>query len=326
MAKNEILFIINCLSSYSSKENPRTLKEIHKILTNEYNLGITSSALRKELEFLIKDNSPYKVSKETNKANYKERVYYLVSESFELHELRYLMDAVSAARFISVDETRKLIYKLRALTDEVTSRRLANELVAIDGKVAINHFSTNIQMIHEAIKEKKCLKFQYGRYDVNKEFILSREGNFYEVIPYGVIWSQEYYYLIGRERTKDIKVHYRIDRMSNVKRTQHTGIAEAGFDLKKYVAQLFHMYSGETNNIAIEFDNHLINVVIDRFGLDAKVRPLEDNCFLLEIEGVVSQGLVRWLLTWGADAKAVGPAKLVDMMKIEILRYEGLYT
>ncbi|WKA56752.1 WYL domain-containing protein [Planococcus shixiaomingii] len=66
-------------------------------------------------------------------------------------------------------------------------------------------------------------------------------------------------------------------------------------------------------------------MVIDRFSMDVKTRNLGNGFFLLEVEGVVSMGLVRWLLTWGADAKAVRPAKLVDMMKREIDRYAGLY-
>ena len=326
MTKNRILTITDCLASFSSKENPRTLTEINTLLVNEYGLEITLNALRKELEFLIKGNTPFELVKEKNRNNHQENVYYPASNHFAIHELRYLMDAVSAARFISADETRKLVYKLRALTDEVTSKRLANELVNSEGKVDIDHFSDNIQTIHEAIREKKCVEFRYGRYNVKKEFILSRDGGCYEVIPFGVIWSQEYYYLIGQERGKETKVHYRIDRMSSVSKTEETWTDQPGFELEKYVGQLFHMYSGEKRNIAIEFDNHLINVVIDRFGLGAKVRPLDDHRFLLEVEGVVSQGLVRWILTWGADAKAVRPISLVNMMKTEIRRYDGLYT
>ena len=75
--------------------------------------------------------------------------------------------------------------------------------------------------------------------------------------------------------------------------------------------------------ISIEFDNHLINVVLDRFGLKARIKPIDgEGKFLLEIEGIVSMGF-RWLLTWGADAKVIRPESLIDLMKIEISKYKG---
>lgn len=326
MSNVVLLNIIDCLTKNTSKENPKTLEQIHDLFFNEYQVEITPGNLRKKLESLVHKESVFKVVKEKNPINYRENVYYLLSNPFELHELRYLMDAVSSARFISHEGTYKLISKLRTLTDKETSIRLENELISSEAKIIAPHFSDNIQTIHEAIKEKYWLKFRYGRYNVDKDFVLSRNGDAYEVIPYGVVWNQEYYYLIAQEKGKDYKVHYRIDRMKDIEKAEQKWVSEQGFNLQKYVSQLFHMYSGEKSNIAIEFDNHLINVVIDRFGLDASIKRIDDERFLLEFEGIVSTGLVRWILTWGADAKAIRPAKLVEDMKKEIERYKGLYS
>lgn len=326
MTRTRVLAIINCLSTYSSKDEPITLQKIKGILKQEYGLDLTDKMISKELNYLQSTEALYQVVKEKNKDNYKENVYYLKDTAFQVHELRYLMDAISAARFISPAETAQLIYKLRGLTDELTSKRLANELVLSEGKVAIKHFAENIQTLHEAIRAERCVKFQYGRYNVDKEFVLSREGGFYEVVPLGVVWSQEYYYLIAQDREKEKIIQYRIDRMNNVSKTEESFSPIPGFNLKNHVAHLFNMFSGEKGSIAIEFDNHLINVVIDRFGLEARIKKISDTRFLLETEGIVSDGLVRWLLTWGADAKAVRPVELVKRMKKEVERYQGMYT
>lgn len=325
MTRKRLLAIINCLSAYSSSEKPLTLQEIKVLLTQEYELELTDKMIRNELVFLQTSASTHNLIVGKNVRNYRENVYYLENMSFQVHELRYLMDAVSSARFISQPETRQLIYKLRNLTDEVTAKRLANELIHSDGKIVMEHFAENIQTLHEAIKLKKCVKFQYGRYNVEIEFILSKDGGYYEVIPLGVVWAKEYYYLIAKELDKEKIVQYRIDRMSSVLKTDDSWTPEPGFDIEKYVSQLFNMYTGEISNIAIEFENHLINVVIDHFGIDARIKQASDTSFLLETKGVVSDGLVRWLLTWGADAKAVRPAKLVEQMKKEVERYVGMY-
>ncbi|TWT13143.1 YafY family protein [Planomicrobium sp. CPCC 101079] len=326
MIRDRLLAVVNCLATYSSEEEPLSLQEIKKILESEYDLELTDKMIRKELKFLESAESSYDFFTRRSATNHRENVFYLKNTAFEVHELRYLMDAISAAKFISPKDTLELIYKIRRFTDEKTSKRLSNQLVKSEAKIEIKHFADNIQAIHEAIRLNKCIKFQYGRYNVDKDFLLSRDGGFYEVIPFGVIWSQEFYYLIAQEHGQENIKQYRIDRMSNVLESDKSWIEYPGFNLEEYVSKLFNMYSGEVSGLAIEFDNHLISVVIDRFGLDAKTRNLGNGRFLLEVEGVVSMGLVRWLLTWGADAKAVRPAKLVEMMKKEIDRYAGLYT
>lgn len=320
------MYVYDCLVAYSSKENPLTLSEIKDYLESTFDLQLEDRAVRKELEELENMHGPYEIVISKSKENYKVNVYHIKNRSFELHELRYLMDAVSSARFISPNETKQMIYKLRSLIDDKNSERLSNELVNVEGKVSVSGFSDNIQTIHEAIKSKQCLRFQYGRFNVGKEFLLSREGKYYEVSPFGVIWSQEYYYLIANEFGKEDKIHYRIDRMRNVTQLDKPMREEPEFNLEVYISKLFHMYPGEMSGIAMEFDDHLINVVIDRFGLGARIKSLDNGRFLLEVEGVVSMGLVRWLLTWGADVRAIRPQKLVDDMKKEIQRYEGLYT
>lgn len=325
MIRNRFVAIYNCLSTQSSEEYPLTLSEIQEHLENQ-EIHLESKAIRTELKHLETMDVPFQIVKGKNRLNHKENVYHIKKRTFELHELRYLMDAVSAARFISPRETEQMIIKLRGLIDEKNAERLGNELVNSEGKVSSPDFAENVQTIHEAIKSKSSLTFQYGHYNLNKEFVLRRNDEFYEVSAFGVIWNQENYYLIALESDKEVKVHYRIDRMRNVSKTGNTMRDEPGFNLETYVSKLFHMYSGDMSGIGIEFDNHLINVVIDRFGVNAKIKQINRQKFLLEIEGVVSMGLVRWLLTWGADAKAVRPQKLIDLMKKEIERYDGLYT
>lgn len=326
MTRNRLLAIINCLFTYSNKDAPITLQKIKSILNQEYGLVLSDKMIRKELGYLQSPESIHSIGIAKNKQNHREKVYYLENTSFQVHELRYLMDAVSSARFISQPETAQLIYKLRGLTDELTSKRLANELIHSEGKIVMDQFAENVQTLHEAIRSKRCVKFQYGRYNVQKDFIFSRDKGFYEVIPLGVVWNQEYYYLIAHERGKETIIQYRIDRMRSVSKTDDSWTPIPGFELKKYVSQLFHMYSGEKSGIAIEFENHLVNVIIDRFGIDAKITAISDTRFLLETEGIVSDGLVRWLLTWGADAKAVKPVELVERMKEQVQRYQGMYT
>lgn len=53
------------------------------------------------------------------------------------------------------------------------------------------------------------------------------------------------------------------------------------------------MYTGEEQNIEVEFDNHLINVVIDRFGTGANIKKISEDRFRRITSAIISDGLVR---------------------------------
>lgn len=147
--------------------------------------------------------------------------------------------------------------------------------------------------------------------------MFSRKGDCYYVKPLALVWNNQFYYLIGEyEQEGDIR-HYRVDRMRNVAALERTFLSNPSFDVSKYTNKLFHMYSGEERNIEIEFDNQLINVVLDRFGVNVPITRHTDQTFRISINAVLSEGLIRWLLTWGGDAKVLNPPSLVERMKAE---------
>ena len=138
------------------------------------------------------------------------------------------------------------------------------------------------------------------------------------MLPYGLVWSQDFYYLIAKTVGDGKMKHFRVDRMRNIYVKKNKFVKEPSFDMNQYLRKLFHMYSGEEISIEVEFDNHLVNVVIDRFGPEADIRPMPNGRFKLFSKVIFSDGLVRWLLTWGSDAKVLHPPKLVQRIKEDI--------
>jgi hypothetical protein len=54
--------------------------------------------------------------------------------------------------------------------------------------------------------------------------------------------------------------------------------------------------------------------IIDRFGVHANIKPNSPDTFLLKTNVILSEGLTRWLLTWGGNAKLLYPKELIDTM------------
>jgi len=326
MDRKRFLKIIEALERNTYKENGMTISQIEDYLKdNNINAGLRG--IRNDLKFLESIDSPKKITA-YRQSQRTEKYYWLEKPLFELYELRLLMDAVSAARFISEKTTKEMIKKLKSLTCIPLAEKLENELVNSETKFDTPYFADNLQTIHEAIHQKRVLTFCYGRYNVDKKFVLSGNGSpkIYQVLPYGILWSQEYYYLIAAVGKERKLVHYRIDRMRTVEIGEEQFVPDPSFNLYRYRSKLFHMYSGEEQNIEVEFNNHLINVVIDRFGTGANIKKISEERFRLITSAIVSDGLVRWLLTWGSDTKVIYPPNLVSRMKEETQKFAQLYN
>lgn len=322
-SKARFLKVKEILEKETDDDHKLTLKEIISKLENEFGptFKVEKKAILDDIQSL-KDNQFYIVE---DHGMHNATLYCHPNKIFDIYELRVLIDAVSSARFISKNETKKLIEKIKGLTSKPLQKRLENS-IHIDEKVKCtdNKIKYYLDAIHRAISEQKKLSFQYGSYTTDKEFKLHREGEEYAVIPYELVWSNDYYYLIARDNIHRDVIHYRVDRMRNVKVTKES-FEVRDFNVDDHLRKTFNMYSGVEDIVEIEFDNHLINVVIDRFGCDIDIKKTDDKTFKIRIHAAISKGLVRRILTWGSDAKVLSPQYLVNEIKAEGRRILDMY-
>ena len=69
------------------------------------------------------------------------------------------------------------------------------------------------------------------------------------------------------------------------------------------------MYGGEDRKIILEGENHLVGVVIDRFGTDVMIHPHKESLFYATVTVTVSPQFFGWLMhepdmvdpVWGVD-------------------------
>lgn len=106
--------------------------------------------------------------------------------------------------------------------------------------------------------------------------------------------------------------------MRNVEELDKKYPEDREFNLNKHLESCFNMYPGKVETLRIEFDNHLINAIIDRFGVDVKIERVDKNNFVLTTRAAINKGLVRWILNWGSDARVLSPESLVQEIKLEI--------
>jgi len=59
----------------------------------------------------------------------------------------------------------------------------------------------------------------------------------------------------------------------------------------------------------------LINPIIDKFGLEADIKQMDENTFILKTKAIISEGFFHWLRGWGSKARLLSPSNLVEQMK-----------
>lgn len=321
-ARDRLLEVMRILKNDTDDREMMTIHDLHGSFTESQNPGI--GAVRKDLEALEKSSMfPVKAVQEKEGMTKK---YYYEGRLFKIHELRILMDMISAAKFIPKHERNLLLVKIKKLTSRRIAEQLKNELQVADKP---NHEEVGIvsyiHQLHEAVQENRIIAFQYGDYNKNIEFALRDEGNDYLVEPYELVWKKERYYLIGNFVSKDQIRQYRVDRMRNIRVLDEVFVPEPNLNIDKYISGMFHMFGGDTISLEVEFDSSLLNAIVDRFGVDANITIQKNDTFVLKTRAVMSRGLLQWLLRWGSDAKVLHPEKLVTEMKEEAKKLYDLY-
>lgn len=237
--------------------------------------------------------------------------YYLASRQFELAELKLLVDAVQASKFITSKKSGELIGKLETLCSKAQAKQLHRQVVVTNRNKAINEsIYYNIDIIYNAIAENSKIRFQYFEWSVNKEMRLRRDGAFYEASPWLLSWDDENYYLIAYDdRSREIR-HYRVDKMLKIgllSVPREGKDAFEDFDVAGYSKKTFGMFAGEEETVTLRCDSSLTGVMIDRFGKDVAIRGLDDAHIRARVNVAVSRQFFGWVTGLGAAVQIESP-------------------
>ncbi|ASK61996.1 WYL domain-containing protein [Virgibacillus phasianinus] len=279
--------------------------------------------IKRDLEIL--DELDFEIVR--NKGKFGKIYYSHQARLFETYQLRLMVDAILSARFITTNEKKKLINKMKQLTSKHIGKTLPEPIMfGLTKNMDYELVKLNIDCVHRAISEGKALTYKYGKYNVEKEFEFHRDGDRYYVEPYALIWQNDFYYLIGYfAGTQEIR-HYRLDRIREIEISEQTFVKNNDFHLQEYINQSFHMFAGEEIWIKVQFHADLVNVVLDRFGKEADIKKIDGDHFVLTTKAKLSSGLINWILTWGNQAKVLSPDYLVDQVKEKIKQMQEVYA
>ena len=321
--KLKMLYLVKILSEETDDSHALTLQEIVSRL-EAYGVNADRKTLYKD--FVELENYGYEILREQIGRTV---TYHLGARKFELPELKLLVDAVQSSKFITEKKSRQLIKKLESMASIHEAKHLHRQ-VLISGRIKAMNESIyyNVDMLHEAINADRQIRFQYFQWNVSRKQELRRNGEWYRISPWCLMWDDENYYLVAYDsRDRKIK-HYRVDKII---RLSITDVPREGkqefreFDAARYTRSLFGMYGGEPITVSLEGRNQLVGALIDRFGKDITIIPVDESHFAAHVEVVASPHFLGWIVSLGDGIRITGPEEVVERMKAEVKRLAEVY-
>lgn len=318
----EIVFYLqeNCGIDAERRSIYRDIKEINKA----YLMFTEGIDIYKAAERLESDKTNRLIIYDTINKGFRVNPRY---RNPRLKEIRLLAECVYSAKFIEKEETDRLVDIVVDSVSEAQADMIRHEAYLTD-RVKTNNEQVldNLNSIDIAMSKTKSSKehtpekisFKYLKYtiqNINKP-VERRNGERYIVSPYRLLISDGNYYLLGFDDAKQAMRTYRIDRMKDVKRIgaprEGKEAAEA-IEISKYSQQCFSMFGGETTRVRVQFENELLDTMIDRFGKSgAQYAPVDDEHFEITAQVRVSDMFFSWVCGFGKRAKIVYPERIID--------------
>ena len=243
--------------------------------------------------------------------------YYWGRRTFELPELKLLIDAVSSSRFITRKKSHDLGIKLSELASENQKKELKRNVYATNRVKNSNEAIYGmVDVINEAINRHRTITFRYREYTGELKPVLRNEGEEYELSPYALYWNEDFYYVVGwSEKHSNISA-FRVDRLVDPEITENRAVKKPDtFDIDDYSRRIFEMYDGEPTEVELLVKDDFAKYIVDRFGTNIETYPSENGYFKVSVEVSLSPTFYAWVFRFGGEIKILSPEKAVSEMR-----------
>ena len=241
--------------------------------------------------------------------------YTMEKSGLDLAELTLLVDAVQSNKFLTKRTADRLADKLAQLAS-VRERNLLKGRVHVDGRVKSQSDSAffNVNVIHDAIRQKRKISFLYYKYDTKLEPKIQHGGKPYIHTPVQVVFSEGYYYLITWSDKHESFVRFRVDRMRLVQITKEPATRNAtiaNYAFEDFAYQAFGMYDGEVTKAKLLVQPAAMDIVVDRFGTDITLRSADEGAAEVAVSVRKSPQFFGWVAGTNGAVTITGPKNLV---------------
>lgn len=299
--KLKLLILKDYLLRNSDEKHPVTIPQIIEEL-GRYDIKAERKSLYDDLEAL----RVYGLDIVQSRGN-----YYVGQRNFETPELKLLVDSIQSSKFITEKKTMSLIKKLEELASMYDAQLLERQVYVRNRVKSMNEsVYYNVDSIADAINQDRAIRFKYFEYTVTKEHRIRRNGDWYVVSPFALMWDDENYYMVAWDADAGSLKHYRVDKMLEITALKDARKGKEAFaevDMAAYAKKTFGMFTGQDRSVRLRFKNILAGAVFDRFGRDVMLIPDGEDHFVVTLDVAVSPQFYSWVFGFGPDVEILSP-------------------
>jgi predicted DNA-binding transcriptional regulator YafY len=303
---------------------------IQRLARSRYGLGLDSLAdelgcvrrtVYRDLDALMLAGFPVVSEKRDG------RVLYRFLDTFRLGDVPFTPDEILALAFgedllralegtVFHDSIRSALAKIRAgLGPELTEylARLGESFRVLPGPhKSYAHLRETIRLLNQAVLERRTLRI---RYRTGRTGALSTR----ELDPYRVWYRSGGLYVVGFDhKSREIRT-FAVDRIRAATPTARRFTPDPGFDFDATIGASFGVIAEPATTVRIRFERRWADYVEEHiWHASQKVERTPDGRAELVMQVGGTAELRTWILSFGAGAEVLEPAKLREEVVAEL--------
>lgn len=328
-SKLKILYVLDIMKK-TDEHHPMNTTQISKKLAS-YGIQAERKSIARDIQCL--EDAGYSIAKCENHND----GWYMFDQEFEDYELKILVDAVASAKFLTLDDSRRLIKKLKKLATKDVEKIIDATLIMDENlKLKDKKFNLKFNIIMRAITDHKQIRFQYIERNSSSKKKLRYDGYFYQVSPYFIVLENNEYFLICNPNSHRHATIFRIEFMTNVntvdmpvrpmKETEELKDIGKTMTVNDFLRQSVHMRNGEAETITLRGINACRINLTKTFENNIVFQNDGEDYFIANIRVVKSEGFYQWLAAYGTNIRIQSPQSVVnefkDYLKKAITQYD----
>ena len=308
----KFLKIMEILYRKTDEAHPITTKDLVKELAL---LGIPED--RRTMYADIKALQEFGYDIHSKRTKY-DSLYWVSKRSFDLPELKIIMDCIHSSKFVTESKTEELIDKIADLGGSARADLLKRNAVHFN---AVKHGNEAVyeivDILERAIENRKKVSFNYFVLDQDGERVYKHDTQLYVEEPLAMVCNDGNYYLLCYRPEEEYENHikvFRIDRIDNIAMTDEDISKDGRTALRKasqYPLQAFKMYGGPLRRVTLMFDENLIGVVYNKFGENTTIKKYKGK-YTASVQVQVSPTFWGWMLQFPTEMKIKSPEDLKE--------------
>ena len=251
--------------------------------------------------------------------------YHLLNHSLDLVEAKLLYDFIQSTNFLTSKKSSEISDKILNNISTYQKESIIKTSRKNNSSLTSGHSLYIFNDLQYAISNNYMVSFKYFDITLNKKKKYRKEEKIYVLLPYALVLIQQRYYCIFYSKEHNSFSNYRLDKIDNlsIDKVVHEKIP---FDIEEHLSKSFNMFAGKPENITIEFDNELLNVVMDQFGLDLMILDSNEKTFTINLTTTISDNFLSWITQFKTKAKIKDPKNIVARYKEHLLELINHYS